>query len=263
MPLSLPDIDEAVSLDRLCGDWYIHQLVRGHRFSTDDMVCAYEAARVRPKTDHVLDLGAGIGSVGLMTLYRLANDARLTMVEAQEISHRLARHTIRHNGLQNRITARHGDLRDPASLPEREHGRFGIVTGSPPYIPLGKGVASPHPQRAACRMELRGDVFDYCATAARALAPGGIFSLVHSAVDPRPEAALAAAGLTLRGRRDVYFRRNRAPTIAVWIAGFGGERADPRPLVIREADGAFTEDYVHLRAAMGAPVPAAGAPRVS
>jgi tRNA1(Val) A37 N6-methylase TrmN6 len=263
MPTTLPDIDEPVSLDRLCGDWFIHQLVKGHRFSTDDMVCAYEAARVRPGTLRALDLGAGIGSVGLMTLYRLGPDAHLTMVEAQEISHRLARHTIRHNGLEHRITARHGDLRDPGSVPEAEHGTYGIVTGSPPYIPLGKGVVSPHPQRAACRMELRGDVFDYCATAARALAPDGIFSLVHSAVDPRPEEALAAAGLTLRGRRDVYFRRNRAPTIAVWIAGFGGQRADPRPLVIREADGAFTQDYVDLRAAMGAPVPAAGAPRVS
>lgn len=258
----LADIHEAWSLDRLCGDWYIHQLVKGHRFSTDDMVCAFEAARVHPSAERVLDLGAGIGSVGLMTLYRLANEAHLTMVEAQEISHRLACHTIRHNGLEHRIRARLGDLRDPGSLPEEEHGSYPLVTGSPPYIPLGKGVASPHPQRAACRMELRGDVFDYCATAARALAPDGTFSLVHSAVDPRPEQALDAAGLTLRSRRDVYFRRNRAPTIAVWIAGFGGERDDARPLVIREADGAFTQDYVDLRAAMGAPVPAAGAPRV-
>lgn len=258
---ALPGIDEAWSLDRLCGDWYIHQLVRGHRFSTDDMVCAFEGARVHPGARRVLDLGAGIGSVGLMTLFRLANGARLTMVEAQEISHRLARHTIRHNGLQDRITARLGDLRDPASVPETEHGTYDLVTGSPPYIPLGRGVASPHPQRAACRMELRGDVFDYCETAARALSPDGTFSLVHSAVDPRPEQALEAAGLTLRSRRDVFFRRNRAPTIAVWIAGFGGARDDARPLVIREADGSFTQDYVDLRAAMGAPVPDAGAPR--
>ena len=263
MALTLPDIDEPVSLDRLCGDWYIHQLVRGHRFSTDDMVCAYEAARARPHTLRALDIGAGIGSVGLMTLYGLGSEARLTMVEAQEISHRLARHTIGHNGLAGRVEARLGDLRDPGLVPESEHGTYGIVSGSPPYSPLGKGVVSPHPQRAACRMELRGDVFDYCATAARALAPDGVFSLVHSAVDPRPEEAIAAAGLTLRARRDVYFRRNRAPTIAVWIAGFGGERDDPRPLVIREADGTITQDQVDLRIAMGAPMAEVGKPRSS
>ena len=47
--------------------------------------------------------------------------------------------------------------------------------------------------------------------------------------DPRPEAALTEMGLTIRDRRDIFFRRNREPTIVVWAAGFGGERQDGRP----------------------------------
>lgn len=250
----LPPIPEAWSRDRLCGDWHIHQLVKGHRFSTDDMVCGWRGALERPDAKRALDLGAGMGSVGLMALYNLGPNATLTMVEAQDISHLLAKHTIAWNGLQDRVTARHGDLRDPAMVPESEHGTYDLVTGSPPYIPLGKGVVSPHPQRAACRMELRGDVFDYAKTAARALAPDGVFVLVHSAVDDRPEPAIEAAGLTIRSRQDIYFRRNRAPTIALWTAGFGGERVDFPDLVIREPDGQFTEDYLDIRRFMGAPM---------
>ena len=249
-----PGPDE--SLDLLCGDWHLFQLKKGHRFSTDDVVGAFEAARAQPDATRLLDLGAGTGSVGLMTLFQLPG-SRLVMVEAQEISHKLARRSVRLNGLGERVTLRHGDLRDPDLVPPEEHGQYHIVTGTPPYIPLGKGHVSPHPQRAACRMELRGDVFDYCRTAARALHPDGSFILVHSAVDPRPEQAIEAAGLTLRGRRDVYFRRNREPTIAAWTAGFGGTRADPEPLVVREPHGRWTAQWLTVREALGAPPPAA------
>lgn len=241
------------TLDLLCGDWHILQLARGHRFSTDDLVGAWAAGRARPRAQRLLDLGAGVGSVGLMTLYQMPDHAHLTMVEAQAVSHQLARRSVTLNGLDHRITARHGDLRDAASVPEAEHATFDLVTGTPPYIPLGSGKASPHPQRAHCRMELRGDVFDYCTAAARALHPDGAFVLVHSAVDARPEPAIDAAGLTLWSRRDVRFRRDRAPTIAVWTSGFGGTRRDPPDLVVREDDGAWSPEWRALRAQLGAP----------
>jgi hypothetical protein len=40
------------------------------------------------------------------------------------------------------------------------------------------GRESEHPQKLACRFELRGTIADYCATAARHLAPGGFFACV-------------------------------------------------------------------------------------
>lgn len=252
-----PGPDE--SLDLLCGSWRLFQLRKGHRFSTDDVACAWEALRVARGAQRYLDLGSGVGSVCLLTLNQLAPTARAVQVEAQEVSHRLARRTVRRNGLAGRVTQRLGDLRDPASVPEDEHGTYDLVTGSPPYIPLGKGVVSPHPQRAACRMELRGSVFDYCRTAARALAPQGWFVLVHSAVDERPEQAIHAAGLTLRSRRDVYFRRNRAPTIAVWTAGFGGTRQDLPSVVVREESGELSMEWEEVRWLMHTP----GSPHVS
>ncbi|MCB9780006.1 MAG: SAM-dependent methyltransferase [Alphaproteobacteria bacterium] len=266
------------TLDLLAGDWRILQLRAGHRFSTDDMVTAWLASRARPGARRLLDLGAGIGSVGLMTLWCVGHRVRgqldgdgggvprwsarggppptLMMVEAQEVSHQLARRTVVGNGLQDRVRLRHGDLRDPAMLPREEHGTYDLVTGSPPYIPVGKGHISPHPQRAACRMELRGDVFDYCRTAASALAPGGRFALVHAAGDDRPEPAFADAGLCLLHRQDVVFRRGRPATIAVFLAGpaGAGERRDLPPLVVREADGRWTRQWRALRLQMGVTV---------
>lgn len=267
--IQLPDIDEPVTLDRISGDWHIHQLARGHRFSTDDLVTAWLAIEHHPRPQKHLDLGTGIGSVGTMVLWhRLgrpdAEEGRprttpdlprplMVGIEAQEVSHRLNRHTLRRAGLEDVVELRHSDFRDPAALPESEHHTYDLVTGSPPYIPLGKGVVSPHHQRAACRMELRGDVFDYCRVAVRALSREGLLCICHAWGDPRPEAALTEMGLTIRDRRDIFFRRNREPTIVVWAAGFGGERQDGPPIVVREADGQMTRQYLDIRRAMGAP----------
>jgi tRNA1(Val) A37 N6-methylase TrmN6 len=241
---------EPTSFDRLAGDWRIHQLVGGHRFSADDLFTAWVAAETAPEALDLCDIGAGIGSVGLMTLWRMRPQARLLAVEAQEVSHRLMLRTVADNGLADRVTCRLGDLRDPEVLPER--ARFDLVTGSPPYIPVGRGVISPHPQRAACRMELRGSIADYARTAARILRPGGHLVVCFAAADPRGEPALAEAGLHLRVRQDIVFRGDQPPLVAVFVATHEAGPCDRRPpFFIRGADGAWTERYHDMREAMG------------
>lgn len=241
--------DEELSVDRLAGEWRIWQLRRGHRFSADDLLTAWTAANAAPGALRLADIGAGIGSVGLMTLWRMAPEATLVAVEAQEISHRLMRRTVAGNGLEARVEMRLGDLRDRANLPETG---FDLVTGSPPYIPLGKGVVSPNPQRAGARMELRGTIFDYARTAARVLAPDGCFVVCFAAADPRGEAAIEAAGLHLRRRRDVVFRPRQAPLVSLMVADRGSGLTDrPAPLHIRDEAGVWTDEYLSLREEMG------------
>lgn len=243
-------IDEPTSFDRLAGDWRIHQLVGGHRFSADDLFTAWVAAEERPEALRLCDIGAGIGSVGLMTLWRMRPEATLLAVEAQSISHELMKRTVADNGLGDRVTCRHGDLRDAELVPEA--GSFELVTGSPPYIPLGKGVVSPHPQRAACRMELRGSIADYAVAAARLMRPDGTFVVCFAAADPRGEPAIAAAGLHLRARQDVVFRARQPPLITVFVASHLEGPCDRRPpFYIRGDDGEWTEPYFAMRQAMG------------
>jgi tRNA1(Val) A37 N6-methylase TrmN6 len=247
---------EEETLDHLIGDWRIYQLRKGHRFSTDDLLTAWVASRVAPKALHLLDLGSGIGSVGLMTLWHMQPDARLRCVEVQAVSFGLATRTVEHNGLVDRVDLFHGDLRDEKRVPPvRDHD---LVTGSPPYFPLGTGVVSSHPQRAGARMELKGDVFDYCLAAERSLSEAGVFVFCHAAGDLRPEAAVAAAGLVLRSRQDVEFREGQPPTIALFVCGRDGTRQDPDPVVVRGEDGQWTEPYMAIRREMGCIMPTTG-----
>jgi tRNA1(Val) A37 N6-methylase TrmN6 len=246
-----PGPDE--SLDRLVGDWRLFQLQRGHRFSSDDLLTAWTAVQAFPGAKRLLDLGSGIGSVGLMALWHMAPSATLRMVEVQEISWRLAERTVALNQLGARVQPTLGDLRDPDAVPENH--AYDLVTGSPPYIPLGKGVVSPHPQRAGARMELKGDIFDYAVAAARSLRrdPLARFCFCHMATDTRPEPAVRAAGLSLLSRQVVVFRQGRAPLIALFTCGWSGERIDPAPLVVRSAEGVRTATYDGLLRSFGAP----------
>ncbi len=241
-----PDL-ETVTLDHLAGDWRIYQLKYGHRFSLDDVLVAWTAARQRPQAQRVLDLGCGIGSVGLLTLYRLGPAAQLWGREAQSLSFELAQRTLQENDLAARVHLSLGDLREDW-LGEQ---RFPLITGSPPYFPLDQATPSPHPQRAAARMELRGDVFDYCRRAAAHLEEEGRFVFVHVASDARPEEAIRAAGLSLVQRQEVLFRSHLPPTASLFVCALQGQRQDLQPFVVRGQDGQWTDEYLSMRAEMG------------
>lgn len=245
-----PEPRDGESLDHLVGGWRIFQLIRGHRFSTDDLVTAWRARKARPDASRYLDMGCGIGSVGLSTLYHLPAETRMVGVEAQEVSVGLARRTVSWNELSDRVSIVHGDLRDPNVLPTGS--QFDLVTGSPPYIPEGKGVLSPIPQRAHARIELRGSIFDYCKAARRWMAPGARFCFVMAAADPRTEAAPLAADLVVLERWDYVFRAGRPPHIATLVCARREDVPDAPTrqtgtLVVRGEDGQWTDAYVDFR----------------
>jgi tRNA1Val (adenine37-N6)-methyltransferase len=253
------DVPSDETLDAISGHFRIFQLRKGHRFSTDDLLTAWYGTTWVPSADQVLDLGSGIGSVGMMAAWRLAG-ARVVTVEAQEESVRLARKSATYNGLDARYEIRHGDLRDPAVL--RTDERFDLVLGSPPYFPVGTGIEGEHPQKAACRFELRGDIGDYAASAAAHLRPGGLFAVVYpDAQRDRLEMAARTAGLTLVRWRPVVFREGEPPLVAL----FGLMRAadlptrmrnqswGESPLVIRTTEGAVHPEYAAVKLAIGFP----------
>ena len=95
------------SLDRLCGSWHVFQLKKGHRFSLDDIVCSWRAAHAMPHATRLLDLGCGIGSVGLSTLHKIDNpEATMVGLEAQEISvaHSIRLHHYCHRPVETRAS---------------------------------------------------------------------------------------------------------------------------------------------------------------
>jgi len=251
------EAEEGETLDYISGNFRIFQYKTGHRFSTDDVLTAWYGTQWAPRVDRAADLGSGIGSVALVVAWRLPG-ATLVTVEAQAISVRLARKSIRYNGLESRFDVREGDLRDEAMFAGGE--RFDLVTGSPPYFPPGTAVEAAHPQAVPARMEVRGTVAGYARTAARILAPGGVFAFVFPfAQRERAEAALRAHELALLRRRDVVFKEGEPPMISLFAAARAADLPPARtpfiepPLTIRRADGAMDPEYAMVRLSFGFP----------
>lgn len=249
--------EEGETLDFICGHFRIFQYAKGHRYSTDDVLTAWYGTLCAPRVDRAADLGSGIGSVALISAWRLPG-ATFCTVEAQEISLRLAHKTMRYNGLEPRFTLYHGDLRDPSVLANEQP--FDLVTGSPPYFPPGTATEADHKQAVPARIEVRGSVADYAQAAARILAPGGLFAFVFPTLQlDRVHAALDDAKLKLIRRRDIVFKEGEAPLITV----FAASRAEDIPatyeplvepsLTIRRRDGGVDEEYSAIRLSFGFP----------
>jgi len=242
------------TIDGLTRDWKIAQRRRGHRHSTDDLLTAWYAAEHVPWRDRMLDLGSGLGSVGLLVLWRTPG-ARLTAIEAQEVSFALLEKNIAMNGLSSRVRAIHGDLREVRLRGES----FDLVTGSPPYFAVSAGVVPADSQKAHARFELRGDVRDYCAAAIDAMAVNGRFVFCFPwAQRPRAERACDEAGLSIERSRDVIPRLGAAPLFSLFVCRRQGASAEAGaapivelPYVVRDAAGEPTDQHRAARATFG------------
>ena len=102
-------ISEGETLDVLCGHFRIFQLRKGHRYSTDDVLTAWYGTSWCPSARTILDLGSGIGTVAMVSAWRLPA-ARVVTVEAQRESIALMRKSVAWNGLKDRFDIREGDL---------------------------------------------------------------------------------------------------------------------------------------------------------
>jgi tRNA1(Val) A37 N6-methylase TrmN6 len=253
---------EGETLDAISGYFRLFQLAKGHRFSTDDVLTAWYGASSHPSARSVLDLGSGIGAVGMIAAWCLPA-ARFVTIEAQEESVRLSQNSARWNGLEGRYDIRHGDFRDNGILHDGE--TFDLILGSPPYFPLGTGSEGDHPQKIACRFEVRGTIADYCAAAAPRLNPGGTFACVFPIAPEeqhrRIRAGAQEAGLSMVRWRPVILREDERPLLGLFQMARAQDLPEATrntpwqepPLVIRRTDGTVHPEYVAVKRAFGFP----------
>jgi tRNA1Val (adenine37-N6)-methyltransferase len=248
------ELGEPITVDGLTATFRIFQRKKGHRHSTDDLLTAWYALEKSPPVSRALDLGTGIGTVGLLVLAGMPDGMRLTCIEAQDVSYRFLRENLRANGVEDRVVALHGDLRDLA-----QGERFPLVTGSPPYFDVSAGIVPADSQKAHARFELRGDVSDYARAARRHLEDDGLFVLCF----PWPQKARALAALRGEGfavvrHRDVVPRVGLAPLFSLFACKLAGPAAEVEEIeepafVVRDADGSHTAAMHDVRARFGWP----------
>jgi tRNA1Val (adenine37-N6)-methyltransferase len=141
----------------------LHQPAKntGYRVNVDALLLADFARGGPRRAKHAVDLGSGVGAVGL-SLVHLGVAQRVTMVEIDGTLARLARQNAEENGWAPRIEVMHADVRNA----RRElHGTADLVVCNPPYVPPGRG----RPPSGALRAAKYGELVHFL-DAARAVA---------------------------------------------------------------------------------------------
>ena len=168
--------------DRLLGGrLLLRQPARGHRAGTDAVLLA--AGAPEAFSGFALDLGAGVGTVGLALALR-APDARVRLVEADLGLAALSEGNAALNGVAGRVGTVVADVL--ASRPARRAAGIAgadadLVLTNPPFLSPGQGRASPEALRARAHVIGAGGLDLWIAAAADALRPGGAILVIHRA----------------------------------------------------------------------------------
>jgi Predicted O-methyltransferase len=178
---------------------------RGYRIAVDAVLLA--AAVDASSGESVLDLGAGVGAVGLCIAARVAG-CHITGIELQPALAALAERNVVLNQAENRVRVFVHDLANP--LPS-SLGPFDHVATNPPY--LTAAVADPPPDRskALATIESSAGLVRWLTVATGALKPAGTLLAIHRS-DRLEEIVEALVGLGwVRYRREApAARRPRA-----------------------------------------------------
>lgn len=192
--------------------------------------------------DWVLDLGTGTGILPIL-LSAKTQAGKLTGLEIQQESVRMAKRSVAMNALEDRIDIVAGDIREAKSL--FGASAFDVVTSNPPYMIAEHGLKNMADEKTIARHEVLCTLEDVISQAAAVLKPGGHFYLVH-----RPfrlaeiMSQMCAYRLEPKRMRLVYPYADKEP-VMVLVEGVRG--GNPRmqvekPLIIYSAPGVYTEE---------------------
>lgn len=207
---------------------------RGYRVAVDAVLLA--AAVAAEAGERVLDLGAGVGAVGLCVARRV-RDCSVVGIELQTFLQEIAERNAVLNGLQDRVTTLQHDLAQPlpAGLAPFDH-----VATNPPYLPAAVADPSPDPSKALATVESSAKLARWLEVAAAATKSAGTLTIIHR-LDRLEEIASLLAGLGF----GAIAIKTLPPAARVLVQARRAEQPTRRispPLVLHRTEGGYTDE---------------------
>ncbi|MBX9911924.1 MAG: methyltransferase [Beijerinckiaceae bacterium] len=237
----------------LDGRLVLFQPKKGHRAGSDAVLLA--ATLPDLGAGPLLDMGAGVGTVGLVAALAQP-ELQVTLLERDPELAALGLRNAAANGLGNRVRMVAADLGAPAAVLEETGlatASFACVAMNPPFYAASEARLSPVANRRAAHV-VETPLPVWLKTARRLLIPGGRLALIHRA-EALPE-VLAGLGVGFGGVsvRPVHASVDR-PAIRILVSATLGSKKPAAllpALVLHREDGAMTEfsEALHRGTAM-------------
>lgn len=241
---TLADADGLTEDRWLGGALTLLQPRRGHRVGTD---AALLVAAAGARQGRIVDVGAGIGAVGLALAKRSA-PASADLVEIDSELAEIAERNAARNELQARARILRIDALDPGA--RRKTGlseSADCVVTNPPFFEAGAVRVSPDEGKARAHVmaaKSGATLADWIQASLAILKPGGLFVMIH-----RPDALHAILGGIGRRLGGIALLPVH-PTVGarahrLLVSGVKGSKAPLRlapGLILHGADGRLTAD---------------------
>lgn len=207
---------------------------RGYRIAVDAVLLA--AAVEAQAGESVLDLGAGVGAVGLCIAARVTG-CHVTGIELQPDLAALAERNVALNHAGDRVRTLVHDLARP--LPP-DLGLFDHVATNPPYLPAAAADPSPDRSKALATVESSADLARWLTVATEGLKPAGTLLAIHRS-DRLEE---IVDDLVRLGWGDITVKR-LPPAARVLVRARRADavhRREVPPLVLHRPEGGYTDE---------------------
>lgn len=210
-----------------------------------DAVLLSSYAKVK-KNEKALDLGTGTGILPIL-LEAKNEGEHYTGLEIQEESADMARRSVMHNHLEDKIDIVTGDIKEAGAI--FGAASFHVITTNPPYMIGEHGLKNDNEALYIARHEALCTLDDVLRESARLLRPKGRFYMVHRPFRlPEILAKMTQYGIEPKRMRLVHPYIDKEPNM-VLVEGLRGGR--PRmqvepPLVVYEKDGRYTQELLEM-----------------
>ncbi len=180
--------DQAADLDTtddafLGGQLHILQPKAGYRAGIDAVLLAAVVPDRGERPLRVLDIGAGVGTVGLSVARRLPA-AQVHLLEREARMAALARDNAERNGLAERVRVVEADVLAPAATLAGlgvAADAFDVVLANPPFHAEGRGTPATGSYKAAAHAMPEPALDHWVRVMARHTAPSGTAIIIHKA----------------------------------------------------------------------------------
>ena len=210
-----------------------------------DAVLLSSFAKVK-KNEYALDLGTGTGILPIL-LEAKNEGTHYVGLEIQKESADMARRSVLHNKLDQKIEIVTGDIKEASEI--FGAASFHVITTNPPYMIGEHGLKNDNEALYIARHEALCTLDDILRESARLLKPKGRFYMVHR---PFRLAEILGKMSTYRiepkRMRLVYPYVDKEPNM-VLVEGMRG--AKPRmtvekPLIVYEKSGSYTKELLEM-----------------
>lgn len=208
-----------------------------------DAVLLSNFARVK-QGERALDLGTGTGIIPILLTAKTEGQSFVGL-EIQEESADMARRSVSHNQLEDKIEIVTGDIKEAATI--FGPASFDVITTNPPYMIGQHGIANASDTKAIARHEVLCTLDDILRESAKILRPGGRFYMVH-----RPFrlaeilSKMVEVKIEPKRMRMVHPYVDKEPNMVLIEGKRGGNSrmTVERPLIVYRETGVYSEELL-------------------